>query len=60
MTDYIPTIEELNGKPERELNAIFRKAAEAADNTSVSCDQRTAASKTCELVRRVRCTMWRP
>ena len=52
MTDYIPTTEELKGKPVRELNAIFRQAAIAAIGGTTPA--RRAAQKTMENVRRAR------
>lgn len=52
MKTYIPTIEELNGKTRRYLEAIFRQAAEVADNAKAEPMQRAAAMQTMENVRR--------
>lgn len=52
MKNYIPTIEELSTKPERELSAIFREASAAASNVAQDPSVRRAASKTVENVRR--------
>jgi hypothetical protein len=58
MKNYTPTIHELQGKPIRELQAIFRKAAEVASNADAQPAKRAAAKKTMETVRR--CLMRSP
>lgn len=52
MNDYIPTIEELLGKRARELSAIFRKASNIASDRNRPTQDRVAAAKTVENVRR--------
>lgn len=52
MTDYIPTIAELLGRPERELNAIFRMATNVATDSTQPPGARRAATKTVENIRR--------
>lgn len=52
MKNYIPTIEELLRLPKRELDAIFRKAASVASDTTQAPQAREAATKTVENVRR--------
>lgn len=52
MNNYIPTIEELIEKPERELSAIFRKASAVAADRTKPPQPRAAASRTVENVRR--------
>jgi len=52
LTDHIPTIAELVGRPERELTAIFRKATAVATDATQPRGARQAAAKTVENVRR--------
>lgn len=52
MKDYIPTIEELQAKPSSELQAMFRTAAEIADDASRPVIERNAAKRTAAVVRR--------
>lgn len=52
MTDHIPTIAELLGRPERELAVIFRKATAIATDGTQPPGARQAAAKTVENVRR--------
>lgn len=52
MTNHIPTIEELLGLPKRELDAIFRKAADIASDETQNPEARDAASRTIENLRR--------
>lgn len=49
---YVPTVEELLTKPKRELDAVFRKAAEMAGDPTCGCELRAAATTTMENVRR--------
>ncbi len=58
MKNYTPTTHELQGKPTRELQAIFRKAAEVAGNADAEPAERAVAIKTMETVRR--CLMRSP
>lgn len=51
MKNYIPTIEELQGRPTSELHAIFRKAAEVAADENRDPTERAAAKQTIENVR---------
>lgn len=60
MKNYIPTIEELLTKPERELEAIFRNAAAIAGDTTRLPQEQAAASRTIENVRRCRIQAPRP
>ena len=53
MNTYIPTIETLLGKTENELNAIFRKANEAAASAEISAEDREAARQTAAKCRTV-------
>lgn len=46
MNTHIPTIETLLGKTQNELNAIFRKAVEAAVSAEISTKERDAARQT--------------
>lgn len=48
MKNYIPTIEELLGKPANELRAIFRKASAVADDGTRPAQEREAASRSVE------------
>ena len=50
MKTYITTIEELKGKTRRELNAIFKKAAEVAAIADGSAPEKLAARRTMENV----------
>lgn len=52
MKNYTPTTHELQGKPTSELDAIFRKAAEVANNADAEPMEREAAIQTMEIVRR--------
>lgn len=52
MKNYTPTIEELLGKPASELRAIFRKASAVADDETRPAQEREAAFRTVENVRR--------
>lgn len=52
MKTYITTIEELKGKTRRELNAIFKKAAEVAATVERESPAKKAAIQTLENVRR--------
>ena len=52
MKTYITTIEELTGKTRRELNAIFKKAADIAAETASQASERGAAKRTLHDVRR--------
>ena len=49
---YVPTVEELLTKPKRELDAVFRKAAETARDPTCDFELRVAATTTMENVRR--------
>jgi hypothetical protein len=60
MDHYIPTIEELNRKTVRELDAIFRQAAEAADDATREPSERAAAKATLENVERCRTVRRQP
>jgi hypothetical protein len=51
MKNHIPTIEELLSRPKRELDAIFRKAADIAIDAKQTSQAREAAAKTLENVR---------
>lgn len=53
MDHHIPTIEELKRKTVRELDAIFRHAAEAAGDATREPSERADAAKTVDNVRRV-------
>ena len=53
MKSYITTIEELNGKPKSELNVIFRKAAEVVASDKVSPQEREAAKRTVQNIKRI-------
>lgn len=52
MTRYSPTLEELKQKSPRELEAIFRKATEIASADTYPPQERDAARRTIENVRR--------
>lgn len=52
MKTTTPTIETLVSKSKGELRAMFRQAAEAAGNTTLSAPERSAARKTADTVRR--------
>ena len=52
MKNFIPTIDDLLHLPKRELDAIFRKAADIADDATRTPQARQAAAKTVENVRR--------
>jgi hypothetical protein len=52
MTRYSLTIEELKQKSPRELEAIFRKATEIASADTYPAQERDAARRTIENVRR--------
>ena len=52
MKNHIPTIEELLDKPASELRAIFRKASALAEDGTRPAQEREAASRTVENVRR--------
>lgn len=60
MKNYIPTIEELSSKPERELSAIFRMASAMASDVTQDQAARRAASTTVENVRRCRISQSHP
>ncbi len=51
MKTYITTIEELKGKTRRELNAVFKKAAEIASTAAPQSQERDAAVRTMKQVR---------
>lgn len=52
MKNYIPTIEELRGKSARELSVIFRNASMIAADITRPVQEREAAVKTIQNVRR--------
>jgi len=52
MTTHIPTINELLAKPTGELSAIFRQASTVAADATRPAQERDAASRTAETVRR--------
>ena len=51
MKNHIPTIEEMLCLPKRELDAIFRNAADIAGDATQTSQAREAAAKTVENVR---------